>query len=350
MNQMAEMTCVLCPGDHQVEVATTAIEQPGPGEMRVRTMASAICGSDLHHYRTSQRVRSERGWSQYAIGHESSGIVDAVGPGVHYPSEGDRVVVFGLLGCGHCNHCRRGEPMFCKEARHFSRHQHGTDAAYLVAPARNALLLPDDFSFEMGVLLSCNVGTAYGALRKAKPSGDRILGVFGLGPVGLACVLLGKAHGASVVGIDPSADRRNLALHLGGDAAVDSAASDLIEQLVAFSGGDGLHATIDTSGQPSARGAAIDALRVHGTCIEVGVGHDPSITPSEQILFKEITIRGSWLYKQYEWESLVEFVRRHPIPIENLITHRFRPEDAAEAFELANTATSGKILFDWSQE
>ena len=98
MSQMAEMTCVFCPGDHQVEVATTAIEQPGPGEMRVRTMASAICGSDLHHYRTSQRVRSERGWSQYAIGHESSGIVDAVGPGVHYPSEGDRVVVFGLLG------------------------------------------------------------------------------------------------------------------------------------------------------------------------------------------------------------------------------------------------------------
>ena len=97
------------------------------------------------------------------------------------PSEGDRVVVFGLLGCGHCNHCRRGEPMFCKEARHFSRHQHGTDAAYLVAPARNALLLPDDFSFEMCVLLSCNVGTAYGALRKSETSGDRTLAVFGLG-------------------------------------------------------------------------------------------------------------------------------------------------------------------------
>lgn len=348
MIETSEMTCVLCPGDHQVELAKTAIADPGPGEMRIRTMTSAICGSDLHHYRTPQDVRSERGWNQFAIGHESSGIVDAVGSGVHYPSEGDRVVVFGLMGCGHCVHCRHGEPMFCKRARHFSRHQHGSDAAYLIAPARNALPLPDDFDFEMGALLSCNIGTAYGALRKSAPSGDRILAVFGLGPVGLACVLLAHSRGASVIGIDPSPKRRSLALDLGAVEAFDSSASDLIDKLLIRSDGEGLHATIDTSGQPNARRSAVDALRVHGTYVEVGVGHDASISPSEQILFKEITLRGSWLYKQYEWESLVDFVRRHQIPIKSLITHRFRPEDAAEAFRLANTATAGKILFNWS--
>ena len=74
--------------------------------------------------------------------------------------------------------------MFCADAEHFSRHRHGTNAAYLVAPARNALPLPDDFDFEMGALLSCNVGTAYGALRKTDASGERPLAVFDWGPWG----------------------------------------------------------------------------------------------------------------------------------------------------------------------
>ena len=203
MAAIPQMTCVRCPGDERVEVGSAAVDQPGPGEMRVRTIVSAVCGSDLHHYRTSAAVRNEYGWSQWALGHENTGIVDAVGPGVGYPAVGDRVVVFGIVGCGHCVHCRRGEAMFCADAEHFSRHRHGTNAAYLVAPARNALPLPDDFDFEMGALLSCNVGTAYGALRKTDASGERPLAVFGLGPVGLACVMLGRARGATVIGVDP---------------------------------------------------------------------------------------------------------------------------------------------------
>jgi propanol-preferring alcohol dehydrogenase len=343
-----QMTCVRCPGDLRVEVGSAAVHEPGPGEMRVRTMMSAICGSDLHHYRTPAATRDASGFSQWALGHENTGIVDAVGPGVGYPTVGDRVVIYGLVGCGHCVHCRRGEDVFCAAAEHFSRHRHGTNAAYLLAPVRNALPLPDDFDWEMGALLSCNVGTAYGALRKTDASGDRPLAVFGLGPVGLACVMLGRARGATVIGIDPVAERRALALECGAQIALDSSDRNLIEKIVVAAGGEGVAASIDTSGHPAARGAAVDALRTQGTYVEVGVSHDPSITPSQQIIFREVTLRGSWLYKQHEWAGLVDFVRRHRIPIKSLITHRFRPDDAVEAFELAHSATTGKILFDWS--
>ena len=348
MAAISRMTCVRCPGDLRVEVGTASIDEPGPGEMRVRTMMSAICGSDLHHLRTSAALRDEYGWSRWALGHENTGVVDAVGPGVTYPAVGDRVVVFGIVGCGHCVHCRRGEAMFCADAEHFSRHRHGANAAYLTAPARNALPLPDDFDFEMGALLSCNVGTAYGALRKTDASGDRPLAVFGLGPVGLACLLLGRARGAPVIGIDPVAERRALALECGAQTALDSADPDLIARIVEAAGGEGAAVSIDTSGHPAARAAAVDALRIQGTYVEVGVGHDPTISPSQQIIFREAILRGSWLYKQHEWEDLVDFVRRRRIPIKSLITHRFRPEDAVEAFQLADRATAGKILFDWS--
>ena len=344
----SRMTCVLCPGDLRVEVGSAEIAEPGPGEMRVRTMMSAICGSDLHHYRTPAATRDQNGYSQWALGHENTGIVDAVGPGVGYPAVGDRVVVYGIVGCGHCVHCRRGEDVFCANAQHFSRHRHGTNAAYLLAPARNAMPLPDDFDWEMGALLSCNVGTAYGALRKTGASGDRPLAVFGLGPVGLSCVMLGRALGATVIGVDPVAERRAMALRCGAEVALDSSDPDLIARIVKAAGGEGAAASIDTSGQPAARAAAVDALRTQGTYVEVGVGHDPTIRPSQQIIFGEVILRGSWIYKQHEWNGLLDFVRRRRIPIRSLITHRFRPEDAVEAFELANGATTGKILFDWS--
>ncbi len=347
MTAASEMTCVRCLGDHAVSVGRAAVHAPGPGEMRVRTVTSAICGSDLHHYRTPQTLRRERGWIRYALGHECAGGVDAVGPGVTSPAVGDRVVVFGIVGCGHCVHCRRGEPMFCADAQHFSRHRHGTNAAYLIAPARNAMPLPDDMDFSVGALLSCNVGTAYGALRKAAPSGERMLAVFGLGPVGLSCVMLGRALGAPMLGVDPSPRRRALALEHGALAALDSSDPDLNARLLDLAGGEGLAAAIDTSGQAPARAAAIDALRVHGTFVEVGVGRETTIAPTEQLIFKEVTLRGSWLYKQHEWESLLDCVRRHRIPIARLITHRFRPHDAVEAFQLANSAAAGKILFDW---
>ena len=343
-----QMTCVRCPGDLRVAVGSAAVVEPGPGEMRVRTMMSAICGSDLHHYRTPAATRDANGFSQWALGHENTGIVDAVGPGVGYPAVGDRVVVYGIVGCGHCVHCRRGEDVFCAAAEHFSRHRHGTNAAYLLAPVRNALPLPDDFDWEMGALLSCNVGTAYGALRKTDASGDRPLAVFGLGPVGLACVMLGRARGATVIGVDPVAERRALALECGAQVALDSSDHDLIGRIVEAAGGEGVAASIDTSGHLAARAAAVDALRIQGTYVEVGVGHDPTIKPSQQIIFGEVTLRGSWLYKQHEWAGLLDFVRRRQIPIKSLITHRFRPEDAVEAFKLANGATAGKILFDWS--
>ncbi|MYD93339.1 MAG: zinc-binding dehydrogenase [Chloroflexi bacterium] len=348
MAAVSQMTCVRCPGDLQVEVGRAAVDEPGPGEMRVRTMMSAICGSDLHHYRTPAATRDQNGFSQWALGHENTGIVDAVGPGVGYPAVGDRVVVYGIVGCGHCVHCRRGEDVFCANAQHFSRHRHGTNAAYLLAPARNAMPLPDDFDWEMGALLSCNVGTAYGALRKTEASGDRPLAVFGLGPVGLSCVMLGRALGAAVIGVDPVAERRAMSLRCGAEVALDSSEPDLVARIAEAAGGEGVAASIDTSGQPAARAVAVDALRTQGTYVEVGVGHDPTIRPSQQIIFGEVILRGSWIYKRHEWEGLLDLVRRRQVPIKTMITHRFRPEDAVEAFELANGATTGKILFDWS--
>ena len=341
------MQCLICPGDRTVEVTTKPIPEPGPEDVRIRIVASAICGSDLHKYRQSQAERDEHGYSRLALGHEGAGVVDAVGPGVTHPAVGDRVVVYHLIGCGHCEHCRRGEPGFCREMQGFNWVRDGVDAEYVVVPARNALPLPDDFDFEDGALLSCNLGTGFAAARKARASGDMTLAVSGLGPVGLYTVMMARAMGASVIGIDVQPSRIELAEKLGIDATANAVETDPVEAMRAFSGGDGVHAAIDTSGNTRARTAALEGLRPHGIFVEVGIGEETVYKLSAPLNSREITLTGSWIFKLYEWEDLLDFMRRHRLPVKDVIVQRCRIDDAVEAFKLADSATTGKIMFEW---
>ena len=348
MTQTSTMTCVVCLGDRQVEIREMPVETPGPEEVRVAIKASAVCGSDLHQYRQSAAERADLGWNRFAFGHEGAGVVDAVGPGVLHPQVGARVAIYHLVGCGHCVHCRRGEPGFCTQISSFGRVRQGTNAEFIVIPGRSTLPLPDDFDFVDGALLACNVGTAYGASRKARASGDSTLAVFGLGPVGLYCVMVARAMGAKVVGVDVQASRMELAREHGIDATVDAADDDATAHLLEFGEGEGLHASIETSGNPAARTQAIDALRVHGRYVEIGVGADTTIKPSQQLMQKELTLMGSWIFKLHEWEDLLAFVRRHALPIQAVVAKRFRAADAVAAFELADAATTGKLVLEWT--
>ena len=355
MAQTDVMHCVICVGDRQVELREVPLEEPGPDEIRVRTVQSAVCGSDLHHYRMSAAERQAKGLNRFAIGHEGVGVVDEVGRGVTYPSVGDRVVIYHHMGCGHCQYCQRGEPGFCDEMFPRVRSQHGADAQYVVVPARYALPLPDDFDFTEGTLLSCNVGTAYGAVRKTGTSGDATLLVSGLGPVGLYSVMVGRAFGASVVGVDMQESRLELARKAGAEAVVNAADPDALDRIREFGGGSGVrgsgvHGAIETSGAPPARTTAIEALRAHGTYVEVGIGSDHTIVPSsgwDYWIWKEVTLRGSWIFKMHEWEDMLAFVRRHELPIKDLVTNHFPHGQAQEAFSLADSATAGKIILDW---
>ena len=348
MTAPATMQCVACIGDRTVEVREVPVVEAGPGEVRLRIMASAVCGSDLHQYRDDAAERARHGWPEFAIGHEGAGVVESVGPGVDWPRIGDRIIIHHTPGCGVCEHCLIGEPNFCDQRVTFSRVRHGTNVEYLVAPANSALELPDDLDFEDGALLACNVGTAYGAVRKAGASGDITLAVFGQGPVGQYCVLMAKAMGATVAAVDVASARRELALKAGADVVLDGGADDIVEQVAAFGDGKGVHASIDTSGVVAARSNAVDALRVHGTYVEVGVGNDPTLKPRDFMFWKEVTLTGSWIFKRHEWHSLVDFVRRKRVPIKDIVTHRFRPDEAAEAFAVADSAVAGKVVFDWS--
>jgi propanol-preferring alcohol dehydrogenase len=281
-------------------------------------------------------------------GHEPSGVVESVGDEVHNVRKGDRVSIFHYRGCGHCQRCLGGQLQWCPERRGYGGPIHGSDADYLITDERNCLPLPDDLSFEVGALLACNTATAYSAMRKLAPSGRETLVVFGLGPVGLNGVVVAKAMGARVLGVDISAIRRDLALQLGADAVLDPAQVDVPAEISRMTDGDGAELAFETSGNGRAQAQVPEVLGYNGKAVHVGIGsREPSLNPA-MLVGKQISLMGSFVSSINDYWDIVSFVQRHHLPLERMITHRLTLDDAEEGFRLADRGESGKVMFVWS--
>jgi threonine dehydrogenase-like Zn-dependent dehydrogenase len=336
---------VLLPGDRECRLTELDDPRPAAGEVVVAMRAAAICGSDLHYYRAPAAQR--QAGAQTVAGHEPAGVVVAVGPDVHRVREGDRVSVYHYRGCGHCRQCTAGRLMWCAERRGYGWHVHGSDADLLLTDERNCLPLPDDCSFEVGALIACNTGTAFSAMEKLRPSGRDTLVVFGLGPVGLNGLLIAKALGARVIGVDVSAPRRRLAGELGADDVIDPGAGDLGAEIRRQTGGDGADCAFETSGNPAVQAGVLEVLRYGGSGVFVGIGSTtPSITPTA-FIGKQLSLLGSFVAPLPAYWDIVGFIQAHRLPLEQMITHRMPLRDASEAFRLADSATAGKVMFVW---
>ncbi|MET4780748.1 alcohol dehydrogenase catalytic domain-containing protein [Glaciihabitans sp. UYNi722] len=212
------MKAAYLPGDRTVTVREVETPRPGHGQVVLRMRASTICGSDLRAIYREHLGEGPEGYQDVVAGLEPCGEIAEIGPGVDGFAAGDRVVVYHISGCGQCDDCRRGYQISCTSPRRaaYGWQRDGGHADFLLAESRDLLHLPASLTFLDGACVACGFGTAYEALCRLDISGrDRLL-VVGLGPVGLAAGLLARAMGASaVVGVDPSGERRGLAIELG---------------------------------------------------------------------------------------------------------------------------------------
>jgi len=339
------MRGVVVLGDRQAKVVEFPDPNPGEGEVVVAMRAAAVCGSDLHGYRASTAERAAN--ADTIPGHEPAGVVAAVGEGVRRVKVGDRVSIYHFRACGHCRRCRGGQMMWCAERRGYGGPIHGSDADYLLTDERNCLPLPDDLSFEVGALIACNTGTAFSSMKKLAPSAGDTLAVFGLGPVGLNGLLIAKAMGARVVGVDVSAYRRNLALELGAEIVLDPSSVNVPQELHRLTDGAGADLAFETSGNTKAQAQVPDALGFGGKAVFVGFGaREPSINPSA-IIGKQLVLMGSFVASVNDYWDIVDFIRGQQLPLEKMITHRFPLSEASEAFRLADSGMTGKVMFVW---
>ncbi|HEX9396527.1 MAG TPA: zinc-binding dehydrogenase [Burkholderiales bacterium] len=315
--------------------------------------ASGMCGSDLKFY------RSPPGAAQAALGlgsakdpfiagHEPCGVVVARGPGVseREAPDGQRVMDHHYSGCGVCPHCRVGWSQLCHAGiTVYGVTAHGGHADYLRVPARTLVPLPDELSFAEGAAVACGTGTAYSALRRMNLRGGDTLAVFGQGPVGLSATVLGAAMGARVIAVETSQERLQLAKAFGADVMVDSAHDDPVKMIAEITKGIGADLSLDCTGVAAARRAAVRCVKTWGTACYVGEGGDVTLEVSPDLLRRQVTLIGSWTFSAMGMLECARFVAEHKIPLEKIFSHRWRLEQAAEAYKSFDTQTTGKGAF-----
>ncbi len=338
------MKAVFLPGNKRVEIRAVEVPTPGPGEVLVAVKASCICRSDLSLYYGNAVVGGDAAGA-CVTGHEPAGEVAAVGAGVSQTKVGDRVAVYLGIGCGVCEFCRQGNYFLCAQWTCIGFTANGGNAEYIVVPERNCLKIPDWMSYVAAAISTDAFGTLFSACKKLGISGASVLGIWGLGPMGTAGVLAAKALGASVVVFDPLAERREFALGLGADLALDPTAAGVQDNLKAFTDGAGLTAAIDCSGNSGAHNMALDAVRPLGKVAFIGESRESTIRPSDQLIRKQITLMGSWYFNAFEYDEILRVLKSARIDLERLATHRFSLEEAETAFRLFDERKTEKAVF-----
>ncbi len=348
---MATMRGVRLPGDSTVEHVEVPVPEPGPGQVLIAMKASSICGSDIRAIYREHLGHGAEAYQGVIAGHEPCGQVVAVGPRCTRLAEGDRVAVYHIAGCGQCDECRRGYDIGCTAPARAAHgwQRDGGHADYLLAEERSCLTLPDELSYLDGALVSCGFGTAYEALLRLAVSGrDRLL-VTGLGPVGLAAAMLGRALGVrEVIGTDLSPQRLAFAVELGVVDHAVPADDDAAAAVADLTGGTGCEAAVDCSGSAAARELALRSTRTWGRCAFVGEGGRVDFAVSDLLIHRQLTLYGSWVTSLGHMAELLANLPRWGLHPDRTVTHRLPLAAADEAYRLAAGGEPGKVcvVFD----
>ena len=348
------MRGAVLPGNSTAELHDFPVPTPAHGEVLIKVKASTICGSDIRCIYREHLGKGPEGYQPGMIaGHEPAGQIVACGPGLRRFKEGDRVIVYHISGCGVCNDCRRGYMISCTSSyrRAYGWQRDGGMAEYMLAEEKDLVGLPDSLSYVDGAQVACGFGTVYEALQKIGVNGNDSVLVTGLGPVGLATLMLAKALGANqLIGSDISADRRQLAVDLGLVHHALMADDTTVSDVKRITGGKGVEKAIDCSASPAGRLTAIQATRQWGDIAFVGEGNSCTFQPSPDIIHDQKKIHGSWVTSIWLMEELVERLERWNIHPADLVTHRFSLDQVADAYQLMASGQCGKVAIVFDEE
>ncbi|HEY3503370.1 MAG TPA: alcohol dehydrogenase catalytic domain-containing protein [Actinocatenispora sp.] len=326
---------------HEMVVAERPDPAPGPGEVLIRTLATGICGSDLHGF-TGANGRRVPG---QVMGHETVGRIAALGDGVTDLTVGGLATVNPVVSCGACPACAAGNPQHCPEGYVIgvAPARSAAFADLLVVPATNVVELPDTMPAAYGALVE-PVAVGWHAVRRGDVgAGDTVL-VSGGGPIGQAVVLAARRSGATrVVVSEPDRGRRALCATLGADV-LDPTGGDVPERVRAVLGGPASVA-VDAVGLSATLADALAATALGGRVVLVGMGAPRVELGAFAISTEERSVVGSFSYSADDFRAAAAWVATCPPELAGLIEKQVPLADAPAAFTaLAATPTPGKVL------
>src|SRR5499427_3386363 len=301
------MQAAFCRGAGNVVLDDVERPTPGAGEVVVRVRNCGICGSDLHWYHDQMMIPS------VCPGHEISGEVADVGPGVTNLQAGDAVALEGIASCGRCRYCSTGEYQRCPRVLVVGMTIPGGFAEYVKMPARHCFRVPAGVDFATAAL-SEPLGVAVHGVRLAGLEIGQQVAVLGAGTIGLMAVVAARAGGAGEIIVTARRPQQKAAaLALGADRVVDDAdPSGLL--------GDAIDAPIDlvvetVGGTADTLDTAVAACRPGGIICVLGAFTGSPTFPALFVLAKELRIQGSFVYSRAgaraDFDIVLDILRRH---------------------------------------
>lgn len=323
--------------DVRVEDVPAPSGELGPTEVLISSRLCGICGTDLHEFVDGPHVIPAEphplngSRAPQILGHELSGDVEAVGTAVTSVRPGDRVSIMPLAFCGDCWFCRRGLGQLCPRNACFGLSAAwGGFARQAVLEGCQVSLLPDGVSYEQGALIEPAAVAVTTVERGGVRPGDIVL-VTGSGPIGALTVLAARAAGAGQVFLsEPNAKRAARAASLGVDAVLDPTATDVVAELRERTGGRGVDAALECSGNEQALRACLEAVRARGAVAQVGLhGRDAAIDVMAMTR-REVTLTGVWGYSVHDWPRISAQVESGSFPVERVVTSTIGLEEIVE--------------------
>ncbi|POM26530.1 Aryl-alcohol dehydrogenase [Actinomadura rubteroloni] len=351
---------VLRAADAPHRIEPLELADPGPGELIVKIVGAGMCHTDL-----LGRAPGDLVAKPVVLGHEGSGVVEAVGPGVALTP--GTPVVLSFDSCGDCANCRASRPGNCASMaalNMFSAPPDGlpraTDASgaainnrwfgqssfasHALTTIRNTVPVPGDVPLELLGPLGCGMQTGAGSVLVSLGvgAGDSIA-VFGTGAVGLAAVMAARIAGATtIIGVDTNRARLDLARELGATHVLHGGEEDVPGRIRAITGPEGVQYALDTTAVPEVVAAAVASLRTTGVCGLVGIG-TAELRLDPTLLLMGRTLRGiieGDVVPHLFIPRLVDLWRQGRFPFDRLIeTYPLAAIDQAEA-----DTRSGKVV------
>lgn len=318
------MRAAVLRGVGDVVLEERPVPQAGPGQVVVRVASVGVCGSDTHYYehgRIGRFVVDE----PLVLGHEASGEVAALGPGVTSPTVGQRVSVEPGVPDLTCDQCLAGRYNLCPGMRFFATPPvDGAFAEYVVVHAAFAHPVPDTISDDAAALLEPLSVGIWSCRKGGVGPGSRVL-ITGAGPIGLVSVQAALAFGATeVVVSDVNPARLALARELGATETVDARTTSLPELARPP------QVLLECSGHPAATADAIHALDRAGRAVLVGMGGDELPLPLSVVQERELEVTGTFRYAG-TWPTAIALVAAGRIDLDRLVTGTYRLAEAADA-------------------
>ena len=332
------MKAAVYRGVNDVRLETVPVPQIGAGEMLVRVHSCGVCGTDL------KKISTGSHGAPRIFGHETSGVVAAVGDGVRGYEPGDRVMVFHHIPCGECFYCRNKTFAQCATYKRVGctagfEPSGGGFAEYVRVMdwivEQGTVPIPDNVSFEQACFVepvnTCMKGVE--ALQ-LKP-GETVLTI-GQGPIGIILSVLAQRKGARLITSDLYPERLKIGLSFGLDNSIDASHINVIERVRELTDGRGADAVMLAVGGSSLIRPAMDATRPGGRVLLFAqTQHGEAVIDPAAVCVDEKSLVGSYSASVDLQSESVRFVMSGEMRLENLISHRFPLERSPQALDLA---------------